>query len=191
MSFDPCQDFDQFACGGWRSRNPIPKSQSQWTQFKKLWQKEETLLRDLIERQANSSGERLSVYTLAFTRYGSLEYFPYIEYLLLCLSIFIANSSAALVYTWYSSCLNETEREKSGDKPLLKLILEFDSCPLISPITWFPFGWSFVDHMVRLNRLAIHPFFLLYPKNDLFNSSRVLLTVKKCAVVCLFSVHYC
>ncbi|XP_028418606.1 neprilysin-4-like [Dendronephthya gigantea] len=125
MSIDPCQDFDRFACGGWRSHNPIPKSQSQWTQFTKLWQQEEALLRDLIERQANSS----------------------------------ANSSAALVYAWYSSCLNETERKKSGDKPLLELILQLDSCPLISPSTWSPHRWSFVDHFVWLNRLAIHPFF--------------------------------
>ncbi|CAB3992501.1 endothelin-converting enzyme homolog [Paramuricea clavata] len=141
-SADPCQDFDQFACGGWRSRNPIPKSQSQWTQFMKLWHHEETLLKDVIERQANSS----------------------------------ENSSAALIYSWYSSCLNETERKQSGDKPLLGLILELGSSSVITPFTWFPFGWMFVDHVVLLNRLAIHPFFLVTPRNDLLNSSRVLLT---------------
>lgn len=56
MSVHPCEDFDKFACGGWRSLNPIPESQSQWTQFTKLWKHEETLLRDLIQRQDNSSG---------------------------------------------------------------------------------------------------------------------------------------
>lgn len=98
------------------------------------------------------------------------------------------NSSAALVYAWYSSCLNETQRKESGDKPLLELILQYGSCPIISPSTWTPYGWSFADHMVQLNRISIHPFFVMLPRNDLVNSSRVLLTVRNSYVFAWYSI---
>lgn len=36
---DPCQDFFQYACGGWIKKNSIPTSKSGWSQFDILNQK--------------------------------------------------------------------------------------------------------------------------------------------------------
>ena len=81
--------------------------------------------------------------------------------------------------------MNETDLKHRRDEPLLNLILRLGSCPIISPFTWFPFGWSFVDHLVYLNRLVIHPFFVITPTKDLRNGSKVLLTVRKLLLLLL------
>ncbi len=48
----PCADFYQYATGGWRAHNPIPPAYSSWGQFNLLGDRNQQVLRQILEHAA-------------------------------------------------------------------------------------------------------------------------------------------
>jgi putative endopeptidase len=60
-SVKPCDDFFMYANGGWLKKNPIPASESRWGSFNELDNKNNLLLRDILEDASKKASPKGSI----------------------------------------------------------------------------------------------------------------------------------
>jgi putative endopeptidase len=117
-SANPCEDFYQYACGGWMKNNPIPSDQSIWSVYGKLANDNQRYLWGILENLAKGGAER----NAAQQKTG--------DYFAACMDENAAEQRGALSLTDYFKLINGMRSKKDLPRVMARLHVDIASSML-------------------------------------------------------------